>query len=94
MAQRDELHEELLAAKIALEAWLSNGARRIEAREVLHHALLTAYAEHWPEQVPAWLPRLVAATVSVRAAEPRRFVRQRRVALEFLREKLSNEASF
>jgi len=64
MAQRDELHEELLAAKIALEAWLSNGARRIEAREVLHHALLTAYAEHWPEQVPAWSRGASCASVA------------------------------
>jgi hypothetical protein len=73
--------EEVKRAVAVLEAWRSGGCASVDRPEVVAHATLGAWISHWPGRSTSVERDLLAQTVAIRAAEPGRWIKQRRIAL-------------
>jgi len=94
MAGIEGIEIEIRNAEFVLAAWLGQIVARgiegvaVDRVELVSHAYLSALVQQWPSLVPSRLPALVEATVKIRRREPDRFLRQRRLALAYLAERL------
>ncbi len=73
--------EEVKRAVAILEAWRSGGCSSVDRPQVVAHAMLGAWISHWPGRATRDERDLLAQTIAIRAAEPGRWIKQRRIAL-------------
>lgn len=73
--------EEVKLAVAILEAWRSGDCSSVDRPQVVAHATLGAWISHWPGRATLDERDLLARTIAIRAAEPGRWIKQRRIAL-------------
>ena len=73
------------SAKQVLERFLADksggGRPPIDREQVVAHALLSGWNDHWPSDVDARTRELLSSTEEIKAAERSRWMTQRRIAV-------------
>jgi hypothetical protein len=77
-----------LQAALQILNTLPSAPSAVSRELVMAYAVLCAWVQHWPSQATPAAQSLIQSCMWIRAAEPDRYIKQRRIALAQLAKEL------